>query len=414
MDASLKKCQVWLGSLLALPDNGRFLQNALEMTISVLDNPLSIMDEGFTFYASTIDADEIGAVYSAPPLDDAGRMPVEIINHFRNDSSYDRTVLATAPYVYTFEQSSVKVLCANLFKTGEPIGRLLVHEVERPFLENDYSYLAILRDVIQRPFIAFRDELRNTTVADELLRELLSGDANRFPLLLRLLRQRGWKQHDAYIVARIRLSDRDRRIRSLQFFTNDLNNSYDHVFIATSLRDDIACIARYSDLAGGVAEAITMLTGFAEKNGFTLGISHSFRDFERVLHYWKQAGIAMDLGNRLNPGNCRHLFVDYAVEHMWHRATSEFDEEALIAPEVLELQAYDQTHDGSYLQTLNVYLNNDMNASLTARILNIQRATLLFRLKRITEISQLDFQNQERLLHVRISLQSKLLQNQQA
>ena len=64
---------------------------------------------------------------------------------------------------------------------------------------------------------------------------------------------------------------------------------------------------------------------------------------------------------------------------------------------------YDKANGGDYLHTLKVYLNNQMNAVKTAQALFIHRATMVYRLDRIRELTGIDFKDPDKMLHLTIS-----------
>ena len=51
---------------------------------------------------------------------------------------------------------------------------------------------------------------------------------------------------------------------------------------------------------------------------------------------------------------------------------------------------YDRVNNMQLIRTLKTYLENDRNIAKSIRILHMQRATFLYQLKRITEITGLD------------------------
>lgn len=54
------------------------------------------------------------------------------------------------------------------------------------------------------------------------------------------------------------------------------------------------------------------------------------------------------------------------------------------------LRAYDLAHGGDLVRTLYVYLANGCNASKTAELLYLHRSGLLYRLRRIEELLDVD------------------------
>jgi DNA-binding PucR family transcriptional regulator len=70
------------------------------------------------------------------------------------------------------------------------------------------------------------------------------------------------------------------------------------------------------------------------------------------------------------------------------------------------LAAHDAESDVSYLDTLRVYLNNNMSISKTAAALYIHRSTLLERITRIKRDLRIDLQNPDERLRIQILLKA--------
>ena len=67
-----------------------------------------------------------------------------------------------------------------------------------------------------------------------------------------------------------------------------------------------------------------------------------------------------------------------------------------------KLNEYEKKHDGELHQTLNAYIQNG-TAAETARGLHVHRNTLLYRLRRIQEITGFDLENSETRLAIHLA-----------
>ncbi|PLS03046.1 PucR family transcriptional regulator [Neobacillus cucumis] len=72
-----------------------------------------------------------------------------------------------------------------------------------------------------------------------------------------------------------------------------------------------------------------------------------------------------------------------------------------------KLKEYDQKHNSNLLETLEVFLNKDNNINDAAKELNVHANTLNYRLKRISEIGDVNFKdpNQKMLLYLDLKLE---------
>nr|WP_320025299.1 helix-turn-helix domain-containing protein [uncultured Acetobacterium sp.] len=77
----------------------------------------------------------------------------------------------------------------------------------------------------------------------------------------------------------------------------------------------------------------------------------------------------------------------------------------LSLPILLRLQDYDLKNHTDYVHTLQVFLDNNLNAVQTAKDLFIHRATIIYRLEQIKEISETDLKNKNDLLHLHLSFE---------
>ncbi|MEH7157827.1 PucR family transcriptional regulator [Neobacillus drentensis] len=70
------------------------------------------------------------------------------------------------------------------------------------------------------------------------------------------------------------------------------------------------------------------------------------------------------------------------------------------------LYEYDQKHNSNLIETLEVFLNKDTNINDAAKELNVHANTLNYRLKRITEIGEVNFKdpNQKMILYLDLKL----------
>ncbi|MEH7374791.1 helix-turn-helix domain-containing protein [Neobacillus drentensis] len=94
-----------------------------------------------------------------------------------------------------------------------------------------------------------------------------------------------------------------------------------------------------------------------------------------------------------------YQFFDLILEK---RRTEEYENYSL-----KRLHQYDQKHNSNLIETLEVFLNKDNNINDAAKELNVHANTLNYRLKRITEIGEVNFKdpNQKMILFLDLKLE---------
>jgi hypothetical protein len=175
--------------------------------------------------------------------------------------------------------------------------------------------------------------------------------------------------------------------------------------IAIPYESAIAGILSLSNCPYGVDEALSILDGFLAELDFLAGVSNVFTDLQNVRSYFVQACCAIETASEIgleigaSDTSKRHFrFKDYALPYIIAQSQKELAPQFLIPPGLLRLRAHDNHGSAEYWETLRVYLDNSMNASLTAKKLYLHRSTLHQRLKRIEKLLELDLKDpQDRL-----------------
>ncbi len=73
-------------------------------------------------------------------------------------------------------------------------------------------------------------------------------------------------------------------------------------------------------------------------------------------------------------------------------------------PALDKLEEYDEANQSDFLRTLAVYLENDCNAQKCGRLLFLHRNSLVYRIRRIQEITECDLSDPVERAYLRLSL----------
>jgi hypothetical protein len=117
-----------------------------------------------------------------------------------------------------------------------------------------------------------------------------------------------------------------------------------------------------------------------------MGVSYPFSDLHKLRVYYRQACCALDNGMILDSQKLVHTFEEQALPYLLSQCVGEFTAKELLPPELVGLAKLTQQTSVNYWQTLQVYLDNEKNASQTAKDLYLHRSTMLQRLNRINAV----------------------------
>lgn len=137
----------------------------------------------------------------------------------------------------------------------------------------------------------------------------------------------------------------------------------------------------------------------------TPSYSSVYHDYQKIENAYKEALKVLAMKEKF-PDEIRNIhgyqnlgiyqFIDILLEN---RTKSNYINYAL-----MKLYEYDKKHHSDLTRTLEVFLDMDSNANEAAKALNVHTNTLNYRLKRISEIGEIDFKNPNQKITLYIDL----------
>lgn len=152
-------------------------------------------------------------------------------------------------------------------------------------------------------------------------------------------------------------------------------------------------------------EAPAKLQAIAAQADAHIGLSRPFSDWARLAEYGSQAHTALETGtDRVNELSARSVNALCAKI-----LSNQLSGLALAHPALSILADYDARHGSALLTTLQAYLLHERNLIQTAKALYIHRNSLVYRVRRITELTGLDLDDPDQRLYLVYSFASAFL-----
>lgn len=143
-------------------------------------------------------------------------------------------------------------------------------------------------------------------------------------------------------------------------------------------------------------EALTKLQTIAAQTDARIGLSRPFSDWARIAEYGSQARTALETGrervNELSASSVNALCAQILSDRL--------SALALAHPALAILADYDARHGSALLNTLQAYLMHERNLIKTANALYIHRNSLVYRVRRITELTGLNLDDPDQRLYL--------------
>lgn len=279
----------------------------------------------------------------------------------------------------------INSFCANEMELAEILAHAVTLEIQKLQTINEYNkgytYEYIIKDLL------------DGTVMDEL-------DLNQ-----RLINA-GIKIKNYHYVLVISFSDfvHSDNLPDMNCLNNIIGNDISIIFNNYA----VTVISRSSDnlLSKQEKDNINI---FLKNNKLIGGLSQLFMKFGELDQYYQQSLFAIEQGQKNNSKAALHHYENYALDHLLMYTMKEANLNTFCHPIIILLKNYDDHNSTEYLETIYTFIKFNRDISKTSNELHIHKNTLNYRLKKISELIEIDWNNGELLAHMLLSI--KLLRN---
>lgn len=272
----------------------------------------------------------------------------------------------------------------NIFRGQEWCGICVISEFHRP-LDIGMMHLFYLFSQMIQHYTDTQSENNAFKLQSAFFLEAMKGEPQQISKLWRTLFTKQWNLSDQMILI-------DAAPLSMGYHTDAylyriFSRYSPHIFPAAS-EDHILLLCNISQLPKN--DLLAFLRPWLKNCLYRCGVSQPFSDLAQLPAARRQAGIALQHGDPV--AGCIYEAHDHMVYWLMETLKRQTDP-SVIHPALNIISEYDQKHHAEYYQTLYTYLQNERNAILTAKQLNIHRNTLFHRLERIREKFCLDLED---------------------
>lgn len=166
---------------------------------------------------------------------------------------------------------------------------------------------------------------------------------------------------------------------------------------------------RARDSEEAIARRSEMFSDVNSLDDFSLGISSCFDCIQGAEKAFNQAKIALQYGKFLSPGQQYFRYEDYFVYHMLRNAQTDRHElvDCPDAAYIYKLRDMDNKKKGVDNEKLFVsYILSGCNTTRTAELMNLHRNSILYRIKQIETLLNIDLTSPETLFHMILGIKA--------
>ena len=146
-----------------------------------------------------------------------------------------------------------------------------------------------------------------------------------------------------------------------------------------------------------------ILAAFPEECKVKAGVSLLFDDISGLKKYYDEAHDAFEVGCMLDPDLSIYTFEEYGIYVMLRTVASAEDLSRYLHTALPRLEAYDRDNGSNLELTLYTYLRCSCNTTETADALFLHRNSVIYRLRRIEELCEIDLNDIDTRFRLRLS-----------
>ena len=369
------------------------IQGIVNVAEKILNNPVLVADTSFRVIAHAEKPDMNDGLWME--IIEQGFYPARYVYSIARDKWQYRQVMDNSSALILDEKGLPNRYMSKIVKVNNtPVGFVSCIEYEQPFSELDMKLFHVLCRVVGA-------ELRgNQLINHEYVRsyeyfiaEMITGSLNTVYLNERI-RQVGFKSKKNMFILVAEFVDNENREHQMKFFCRSFEQSIPDSYCVSYYNSLVLFISRDSQeiLTETFVEKVESLLKDSNMIG---GLSHRFRDIVDLRLAYLQACQAILMGRKLEV--CNRIY-DYSQMSVYHMLDIVGDRERLrqfCNQKLLDIAEYDSNYDTKYAGTAYTYLRSGKNPAMTARTLDIHRNTVDYRIKKIEELFNVDFNKQE-------------------
>jgi len=399
------------------------LEAILQTLEELVGNPVAVYDKSFKCIKAT---DPRIERFEAPQELELRESLHEKFYYYRQNVIYP-----------AFEKAMVPLVVVKLQAFSQVKAFLTVAEINKPLQEVDlisleHAATVVTLDMVKR--FAVREVEQK--FKNDLIEHVLSGELNSSNALERINLME-WDLNRPYrvVVFDIRnldsylVENRSQNKMALQGVKSEITymvsstiKNYTNDFIIGNKVDTIVALWPIKEKDENLLQTIKSVGREVQeqvkkrmkKLSVQVGIGDVANGVEEIPRSYKEAQDALTYGGMLHNECSVVAFSELGVFRILCKFAERNSLEEFVPKPLLKILKYDQENEADLLNTLQVFLECNGNASKSAKELFIHYKTMLYRLERIKEVAQLDLEDNKNRLELEMGLKMLHLMSNQA
>ncbi len=397
------RLRAWEQRLDELVYRNAAVEELCEAGAQMLGNPICIHDDWFIMIAMS---KELPSVIPPDYVMASSKefVPRAIVEDFDCDTDYLETYTHRDAQFWQSTPDAVACLYVNLWDGDIYRGRLLAVKYHRSFRRLDYAAAEFLTQraaiLLQRQQLGQTRSYRNL---DDVMFSLLQGKKTDLADEAHLMRILNWSKTDKLTCVCIQSQQAGTTSAKAHVLHSDLFRAFpeSYIMLEGSRQCVVLNLTRNPSTFPRIRHTLAPL---CRDYCLYAGVSSPVRGIRELWLAYHQAGVALAQAFRLQTDQWILPFSACALDYIFSNLQSPLQPVQLAAPELHLLIEYDAKEGTQYFDTLRAYLQNERNIPRTSEALIIHRTTLLYRLKKIQALTEIELNDPLQRLYLNLSL----------
>lgn len=375
------------------------LQDILSLLENLINKPVSLLKNNSSIY--------ISANFE---LDDFDVVSVTKLSKKRyTNFEYQRQFV-----IYSNNPSQENShLCIEIPTLGDDVYQLIIHEVNQLTTEDDFMAIENTVSFLQMALLkTYALQQQNLSYFNEIINDLIYGRYHSKEELIETLNVINFDEKDIFNLVIFEIYEesyiKKEKPESLNSMAKSLSNHIKlhwNKFVSLVKKDKIVLLISNSDsdrlFNEKITSAINSFTSLASYShlSFNIGISNKSNVYDLPLAN-KQVTNILKLLKQTNHTNKIVSYKDLGIIQIFLETNNIDDLIKFIPDRILEIEKINP----ELIKTLRVFLDHNQNYKTTAEELFIHPKTAKYRIERLIQLANIDFDNPEELLQINIGL----------